>query len=286
MDGKQRLQTLFMFANNEISLPGDFGNDRLDGKSWEQLQPDERQIFWNYVVLVEFLTFNANDPHDVNQAFDRLNRNMRKLEPQELRHARWDGWFIKLVESEAEDVAWQKLGVVTKARTTRMKDVQFISELVLVIIEGKILGFEQQDLDAAYAKYDDPEELEEPIDTDDVKDKISDVKQYLLDMQDTNGCVKRISTNLGVFYTLWAIVSLHMGKLPLAPDLARKFVTFKEAVDTFNDSTEKAILLSGVDAAKYKLAEEFLQGYRANTDYTPRLKRQQALLAYIEGVAT
>ncbi len=88
------------------------------------------------MIPVEFLTFDANDTHVVSLAFDRLNRNMRKLEPQELRHARWDGWFISLVEAECERPEWLTLGVVTKARSKRMKDAQFISELLLVVLEG------------------------------------------------------------------------------------------------------------------------------------------------------
>jgi hypothetical protein len=158
VDGKQRLQTLFMFVDGELALAQDFGDGRFNGKKWEQLGQAEKDTLWNYVIPVEFLIFDPNDPQEVNQAFDRLNRNMRKLEPQELRHARWDGWFIRLVEGECEDPTWNKLGIVTKARAKRMKDAQFISELLLVLIEETQHGFDQEMLDAAYAKYDDLEE--------------------------------------------------------------------------------------------------------------------------------
>ena len=178
-------------------LADDFGDKRLSSKKWDKLDPPERQIFWNYVLPVEFLIFDPNDPQEVNQAFDRLNRNMRKLEPQELRHARWDGWFIKIVETEAEDPVWQKLGLVTKARSARMKDAQFISELLLVLIEKKQIGFDQEELDDAYAKYDDLEELEVPIDPDEIKESLVEGKEYLIAMQDKNGCVKKCTLQSG-----------------------------------------------------------------------------------------
>lgn len=109
VDGKQRLQTLFLFVDGQVSLADDFGDDRFNGKTWQQLGQDEKTAFWDYVIPVEFLTFDVQDTRVVSQAFDRLNRNMRKLEPQELRHARWDGWFIKLVERECEAKVWKDL---------------------------------------------------------------------------------------------------------------------------------------------------------------------------------
>src|SRR5437870_774607 len=155
VDGKQRLQTIFKFVDGEIALAEDFGDTRYNSKKWGDLGSAERQILWDYVIPVEFLSFDPGDTRAVDQAFDRLNRNMRKLEAQELRHARWDGWFILLVEQECEDPAWRKLGVVTNARSKRMKDAQFMSELALVIIERKQHGFDQEMLDAAYGRYDD-----------------------------------------------------------------------------------------------------------------------------------
>ena len=120
VDGKQRLQTLFMFADDDIVLAPDFGDTRFDGKSWNAIGENEKKLFWDYVMPVEFLSFDPNDTKEVNQAFDRLNRNMRKLDPQELRHARWEGWFISLVENECDDPTWKKLGIVTNARAKRM----------------------------------------------------------------------------------------------------------------------------------------------------------------------
>ena len=143
VDGKQRLETILLFVSNKLRIAKDYGDSRLDGKSWAQLEnePSLRREFWNYQIPVEMVDLVENDL--VNEVFDRLNRNARKLKRQELRHARFDGWLINLAEAESQEEAWKTLGVVTTARARRMDDCQAISELVLVILEGKMMGFDQ-----------------------------------------------------------------------------------------------------------------------------------------------
>lgn len=264
-------------------MPDDFGDGRFNNKTWEQLGTAERQILWDYVVPVEFLTFDVADTKTVSQAFDRLNRNMRKLESQELRHARWDGWFITLVESEADDAVWKELGVVTSARAKRMKDAQFISELLLVLIDKKMTGFDQQELDEAYSRLDDPDDPEWTLDTDQVTTDLAAAKSYLKSMQDANGCIKKHASALAVFYTLWSAVVLHSDKLPKDPSkFAATFATFREHVDELSQSDDKASLLQGPNSVSYQLPNEFLEAYRgASTDLSQRNKRLAALLGHI-----
>lgn len=64
------------------------------------------------------------------------------------------------MEVEAEKDEWIQLGVVTTGRAKRMKDSQFISELLLILLEEKVIGFDQDYLDDSYAKYDNPEETQ------------------------------------------------------------------------------------------------------------------------------
>ncbi len=50
VDGKQRLQTLFMFVDGKIAIASDFGDERYNGKTWEQVDPVAKQVFWDYVI--------------------------------------------------------------------------------------------------------------------------------------------------------------------------------------------------------------------------------------------
>lgn len=281
VDGKQRLQTIFKFADGEIALAEDFGDTRFNSKKWEDLGAAERQIFWDYVVPVEFLSFDSADTHAVDQAFDRLNRNMRKLEAQELRHARWDGWFITLVEQECEDPVWRKLGVVTNARLKRMKDAQFMSELVLMVIEKRQHGFDQDMLDAAYGRYDDLEEADVEVNPDEVKETLVAARDYLVATQDSNGCIKDHVATFGAFYTVWALVVLYRAELPEVPSFAARLKDFMEKTRVLDASDNKAALLTGEGGAAFKRPMEFLEAYRgASTDLTPRAKRLEAMRAF------
>ena len=114
VDGKQRLESILMFADDRISIASDFSDTRLAGKKWRDLGETERRVFWNYVLPVEQLNFDPGETEAVNDAFDRLNRNSRKLEAQELRHARFDGWLIS-IERGQRDLAAGRTRVSTPA---------------------------------------------------------------------------------------------------------------------------------------------------------------------------
>lgn len=268
VDGKQRLQTILQFSQGEFALAKDFNDSRFDGKVWKDLSIDERKIFWNYVVPVEFLTFDEKDTKEVSQAFDRLNRNMRKLQPQELRHAKWDGWFMDYVEKDVDDSFWKNVGISTNARTKRMKDAQFVSELLLLTIEKQQVGFDQETLDEAYGKYDEIDSDTVSINTDDVTTKWEGVKSYIREMQADNSCITDYANTFARFYTLWALIVLHGSALPSAKEMAPKFEAFMREVD--NPQTQDARCI----AFRYASAG-------ASTDLGPRMLRLENMLAYI-----
>lgn len=118
VDGKQRTQTILEFANDKLKVSSDYGDVRLNGKKWSSLQGEQalKQTFWNYQITVEMI--DIVEGTIVNEVFDRLNRNSRKLTQQELRHAKFDGWLITTVENEAEKDEWRTLGVATTARVS------------------------------------------------------------------------------------------------------------------------------------------------------------------------
>ena len=76
-------------------------------------------------------------------------------------------------------------------------------------------------------------------------------------------------------------ITLHRSLLPQPTEFAGVFAEFREKVESLADASDKAALLNGPDSANYKLAAEFLQGYKASTDLTPRVKRLQALVSFI-----
>jgi hypothetical protein len=283
VDGKQRTQTILDFVADKVKIGKDYGDARLDGKKWSELvgDVDLKQRFWNYQITIEQIDFVEGTV--VNEVFDRLNRNARRLTPQELRHAKFEGWLISTVEAEASQEEWQKLGVVTKARAKRMMDAQFISELFLVILEGKALGFDQNALDEMYAKYEDVGETVPELNEDQFLDRVEQVKAVLMQMEDTNNAVTQHAKGFGNFYTLWAFLALTPG-LPAPADVAARYVAFMERVAELAAQEDLQAFLEAHPGPGYARAFTYLENTRgASTDLAQRAARLEALRAGVVG---
>ena len=195
VDGKQRLLAIFGFQNNEFHLDRD--HDEFPGKYWDDLPPDVQTRFGNYKISVEILT--TSNRSYLKDVFDRLNRNVRRLNKQELRHARHEGPFIQLVETLTKERFWKDIGLSTPARMRDMRDVEFVSEIFLLTVHGVQDGHYRV-LDDYYAKYDDEESFQ-------------DIEDYQSIYEEGQGIMKRLGisflrstrfNNLHDFYSLWA----------------------------------------------------------------------------------
>lgn len=279
VDGKQRLETIIKFTKNEFTLSKDMNDTRLAGKKWKDIDIDMKKNFWDYPIPIEML--NSVEGTLVNEIFDRLNRNTKKLERQELRHARFDGWFINKAEAEAAKEEWKHLGVVTTARAKRMKDVQFISELLLVVLEREIVGFDPNYLDDMYAEYDDPDDTRINFSEDEFTKQVEEIKKYLLQMdihrEKRFPDSPKYGRTFGNFYTLWSIVALSQDDLPKASIFADRYNEFMSKVDELGKADEPEELL-GSNKEKYRNPFNYFINMRgATTEFPQRTARDEAL---------
>lgn len=251
VDGKQRLETILDFAKSKIALARDFGNTDIEGKKFKDIDTIYKRQFWDYILVVDFL--DEVDGANIEQVFDRVNRNSRNLQPQELRHARFNGWFIEEAESFSEDAFWADIKVTTKAKEKRMKNTQFISELMAVVLENESVGFSQDYLNIIYAKYDDPyEEVVDSFDEDVYRAKIDRIVSILKVMESTNSCVTTYAKTVNNLYTLWSVVAL-TPDLPEPALLAANYKAFMQSVQAVKvDGTDPI----DEDAADETVAEE------------------------------
>ncbi len=237
VDGKQRLETILKFAEDKIAIDRNFGDERLAGRKWKYIRSDESlaRTFWDYVLPVEFTNI-IDDTSLVKEVFDRLNRNSRRLTEQELRHAKYDGWFISFVEREAESPDWERLGVVTTTRAKRMADVQFLSELLIVLLRGDVGGFDQEEISEYCAQYDNLSDLEIPIDEDEVRRRFERTKCFLLEMERHYQTVSKYAHDFTNFYTLWSVVALDHDNLPECEGFNLKYSGFMDQVNKYKDA--------------------------------------------------
>ena len=288
VDGKQRLETIIKFAENKITIDKKFGDTRLDGKRWKTIRKDETlaRTFWDYVLPVEFTNI-IDDTNLVNEVFDRLNRNSRRLVEQELRHAKYDGWFISFVERESESSEWEEIGVVTKSRAKRMRDVQFLSELLIVLLKGQVGGFDQNEINEYYANYDDLNDLDIPFDEEQVKQTFEAAKRYLLELEHEPAIVTKYARDFTNLYSLWAIVSLHYDNIQNVKEFADKYSSFMEEVNRYKNEEYLAKVISGDEEPSSAESLKYYQNSTgASTEPPQRHERNNALLSVILGVSS
>lgn len=195
IDGKQRLTAIIEYSLNKFPYTKEADNKDLAGNFFNDLMINYKKNFWNYSIPIEQI--NTDNEDVIKSIFDRLNRNNKKLTPQELRNARYDGALFQFVHNEAVDDFWYSYLSIGKKDRMRMEDEQFISELVLLSLSEKIQGFSQDTLDELYSNYDEVFDEEEIL-----KEKFSQIKKYIEQVAKTSTGLNKyfmIRTN---FYTL------------------------------------------------------------------------------------
>lgn len=193
VDGKQRLTAIFDYIHDEFKT-GKKSDPVFRDKYFSELSEELKTEFFEYSFTVENLT--GASPEILNEAFDRLNRNTKQLTDQELRHAKFSGKFITLAETLAGDPFWREIDIATAAHVRRMKDIEFISEILILTING-VTGGNSDTIDSYYAKYDEEIPMEDQLRSNYENCKILIQSLHLFDV-DTR------FSNLADFYSLWA----------------------------------------------------------------------------------
>ena len=324
VDGKQRLSTILNFYNNKFRLPKDFSIPRLSGKRFRNLDKPDVVAFYNYVFLVE--TLKASGDAEWNEVFFRVNKNQKGLKEQELRHARFDGWFITRAEEEGEDPKvdpgkfWVSMKISTPGKSRRMKDIEFISMLMLVILEQDLVGFPQSNIDELYAKYDFelsdlptedaggaedredegrgveadgenadslyPEEaviLREDIDK--FEASFAAIKKFILSMENHNNAITKHARRLTTdFYSLWSVLALSdVMDIFVAAKLAECYAQFLGEVDGIYDKVRDDKTSEPTSAASDPgIVKYYTHSIGAATTIEYRRNRYDALKTYFE----
>ena len=280
VDGKQRIQTILMYAKDEISIGKDFGDLSYNGKRLSELHPDIKARFWNYIIMVEYV--DSSKLNYIKEVFDRLNRNQKNVNEQELRHAKFDGWFVNEAEAETESKFWESVNVSTKAKAKRMKDVQFVSELLMVIIEKKIVGFDQDHISKIYGEYDDmPSESKMNFDHDWYLKEKKRIQKYITDVG--YDVILKWAKTVNNFYILWSLIALNKESISAIPPktFAKKYDTFMQKILEMNETVDPKNLPKGQARRAYRYYDN-LRG--ANTDLKQRQIRLDMLKEEILGV--
>lgn len=268
VDGKQRLMTILEFADNEFPISDSAEKISDRGKYFKDLDDETKRAFWSYQFSVEYLV--TDDLGIINNVFDRINRNVKRLSPQELRHAQYDGNFI----TEAEDLAeWiQKLFPndfprLAAGSRRQMKDVELVAQLLLLIEQGPT-GHTQAQLDEEFSKRDEVWTEEATV-----QERFQDIMKFLKAMIDDNPEFEKSRLrNQADFYSLVGAIDMLMTRDSLPnPDVSSAaLLGFAEIV---NDDVRR---IDNDSANQYYKATR-----SASSDIGARKKRIEILMQKI-----
>ena len=158
VDGQQRLRAILDFLSEEYPLVATAAkaypvSDEYKphiGKRFSELPEKLQNAIWDYAIAVQEIR-GWND-FDIRAMFRRLNYVNERLNAQELRHSQYFGEFNDAVEKLAQDDFWDAIGLFSRRDSQRMKDVEFVSELFVVVLDG--IQDQQKTLDKFYSDYD------------------------------------------------------------------------------------------------------------------------------------
>lgn len=264
VDGQQRITSILKFIDNEVNLPA---NGQWDGKGFAGLEVDQKTEFWNYKIVVRML-YNVSDA-DIRDLFSRLNTNNIVLNDQELRNARYLGKFKSTAERLADNPFFQSISLFSAREVRRMEDIEFVSELLLLIVEG--VTNKKDLLDTVYLRYEEdfPQEAEHELEFNSVIQMINAITD------DGNAALIKTKSN---FYTVFGAC-------------LRQYRLSKKAyfINVQAVKSELTRVLSGAktfDAQANGNDPEIVEYYnavsRAASDKARRVQREEILFALIK----
>lgn len=151
VDGQQRVRSVLEYAAGEYAARHPSHSKPV---KYAELRPAERTQFKMTKLAVGYL-INADDA-DVIEIFGRLNSVSKTLNAQEKRNAAFSGEMKQFCLKEAAERVklWRELGVFSATDMARMLEVQFVSDIVLNLING-LSDFSSAKLDQLYRENDD-----------------------------------------------------------------------------------------------------------------------------------
>ena len=148
IDGQQRLTAIFDYIDGKFTMPDKYG-EKWAGKTFEQLDITERNIILDYMIDTNSLTNPTQE--EVNDLYSRVNKYTVQLNRQELRRADYPGDFIKLAEKLAALEFFADARMFTAAMTRRMLDIEYVEELLCIVIDG--IQNKKETIDSFCEKY-------------------------------------------------------------------------------------------------------------------------------------
>ena len=270
IDGQQRIRASLEFVGGEYALEGEDVDPRWRGKSFDDLSEKEKRAVFGYKFVVRILPASPED--EVRKIFSRLNRNTVALNDQEIRNSTYWGPFIKTVQGLADsDPFWAESGLFTADDIRRMRDHEYISELMTALLHG--VQNKKDGLDKIYAIYERKFERRKEVEKK-FKATTKEISAILGDLKKTRWRKK------SDFYTLFYAMIRRADQFPW--DRAER-ARVAERLAAFERQVDEALKLEAPEEEKLdrRVLDYARNVARATSDKSNRANRTIALEGFV-----
>jgi hypothetical protein len=153
VDGQQRTQAIMDFLADRFPLSRAIETEELRGLRFSDLDQEYTDKFLDYGLSVDL--FTAAPIEQVIEVFRRMNSYTVPLNPEEKRHAGFQGafkWFINRL-SKTNQPTFRIVGAFSEKQFFRMADAKLLTEICHAIVNG-IATTNARMLDAMYKQLD------------------------------------------------------------------------------------------------------------------------------------
>lgn len=285
LDGKQRLETIFMFSRTRhFSRHGFDVRFRLDGDdsprryAWRDLKRGRRTAsYLSYKIPTVEVSGNLSDIIDL---FVRINSTGKALSSSEKRHAKYyNGEFLRHAQRLARRFQRYLVQqqIIGDQQITRMKDVELVSELLAALAAGQPLHAKAA-VDRAISN--------EALHGQTLRRVIA---EFVATMRLTKRLIPELRTtrfhNMSEFYSLFLVVAEFRAQKVILTDRKRNQLAadllrhFSNEVDAAHERQRAA---KGVPAGK-QLYVDYLLSMQRGTDHLGQRQRRAQLIKGLLG---
>ena len=153
VDGQQRTNAIVDFFDGKLTLSQSLELEAARGKTLDGLSQDLQEAFLSYPL--QFDQFEAADEDVVREYFRRINSFTTPLNPEERRHANFQGnmkWFILMLAGRHTETL-VSLRTMSEREIVRMADHKLFVEIVHAMLKG-VRTTNSKMLDSLYREYD------------------------------------------------------------------------------------------------------------------------------------
>lgn len=136
VDGQQRSVAILDFYEDKLKISKLAENEDIRNKKYSELAEDEKQSFLDYGIDVDL--FVSATSAEVVEVFRRMNSYTVPLNPEEQRHASYQGkfkWFINDLADKLEAI-FLETGIFKEKQLVRMGDNKLLTELCDSFLHG------------------------------------------------------------------------------------------------------------------------------------------------------